>query len=95
MWSGIEACASTVCANMPCYAPLLTRGHVLEYLVNSIQSLLSRSVGRFSRRGSSRDELSETKPIKIFVNEVGGLSDKSRIREGIPRSGSEKDVERG
>ncbi|CAF9932551.1 MAG: hypothetical protein HETSPECPRED_008396 [Heterodermia speciosa] len=23
MWSGIEACASVICANLPCYAPLL------------------------------------------------------------------------
>ncbi|OCL10347.1 hypothetical protein AOQ84DRAFT_374998 [Glonium stellatum] len=23
MWSGIEACASTICANLPCYGPLI------------------------------------------------------------------------
>ncbi|KAL6722362.1 hypothetical protein ACLMJK_001469 [Lecanora helva] len=41
MWSGIEACASVICACLPCYAPLITANPTLKSLV-----------ARFKRRPS-------------------------------------------
>ena len=41
MWSGIEASASTICANLPSYGPLITKSRDLEYIVSAIRSRLS------------------------------------------------------
>ena len=41
MWSGIEASASTICANLPSYGPLITKSRDLEYIVSAIRSKLS------------------------------------------------------
>ena len=45
LWSGIEACASILCANLPCYAPLY-HNSPLKSFINSIRS---RSAARSSR----------------------------------------------
>ena len=36
MWSGIEACASVICANLPCYAPLWGNRPWLEDAVSRV-----------------------------------------------------------
>ncbi|KAK3176372.1 hypothetical protein OEA41_007695 [Lepraria neglecta] len=38
LWSGIEACASTICANLPLYSPFITRSRNLETIVSSFRS---------------------------------------------------------
>lgn len=53
MWSGIEACASTICANLPSYGPLMTKSRDLEYMVSAIRSKLSPH-SRHSHHHSSR-----------------------------------------
>jgi len=40
LWSGIEACASTICANLPLYSPLITKSRTLESIVTSFRSKL-------------------------------------------------------
>ena len=38
MWSGIEACASTVCANLPCYGQLAGSGPKTASYIKSVGS---------------------------------------------------------
>lgn len=38
LWSGIEACASTICANLPIYSPLITKSRTMESIVTSFRS---------------------------------------------------------
>ena len=38
MWSGIEACASTVCANLPCYGQLVGGGPKTASYIKSVGS---------------------------------------------------------
>ncbi|KUJ11272.1 uncharacterized protein LY89DRAFT_786888 [Mollisia scopiformis] len=41
MWSGIEACASTICANLPCYGPLIGRARSISAIITNIGSFFS------------------------------------------------------
>lgn len=41
MWSSIEACASVICANLPCYAPLLKKAGSISILFTSLRSMFS------------------------------------------------------
>ena len=52
MWSGIEACASTICANLPCYAPLLKRGSNARGAVNTVQTVFATALRRDSPKKS-------------------------------------------
>lgn len=40
MWSGIEACASTICANLPCYGPLIGRARSVSSIIMALSSFL-------------------------------------------------------
>lgn len=54
MWSGIEACASTLCANLPCYGSLLGRARSITSIVPVFSSFLSIRTTRNSGGASSR-----------------------------------------
>lgn len=41
MWSGIEACASVICANLPSYAPLLRSRTNKKSVLARIRTILS------------------------------------------------------
>ena len=43
MWSGIEACASIVCANLPCYGTVVSDNPRIKSFVNSMRGSFSRS----------------------------------------------------
>ena len=43
MWSGIEACASIVCANLPCYGTVIRDNPRIRSFVNSMRGSFSRS----------------------------------------------------
>ena len=43
MWSGIEACASIVCANLPCYGTVVRDNPRIKSFVNSMRGSFSRS----------------------------------------------------
>ena len=66
MWSGIEACASTVCANLPCYEPLLKRGPSLRYLLVQIQSAFTTRLSLIFHRGNSFQRSAST---ESFAND--------------------------
>lgn len=53
MWSGIEACASTTCANLPCYGAVLGKASKLKPIFSSIISKLTKgtnSTFRFKQK---------------------------------------------
>ena len=94
MWSGIEACASTICANLPSYGPLITKSRDLEYMVSAIRSRLSpRSHGHHtsssvrphkSSKGTQLSSSSERIVEPVFVPGTstrieGGVRDKHRV----------------
>lgn len=94
MWSGIEACASTICANLPSYGPLITKSRDLEYMVSAIRSKLSphshhrsRSSGGRPHKSSRGTQLSSSSehivdsvlaPATLTTIE-GGVRDKHRL----------------
>ena len=95
MWSGIEACASTICANLPCYGPLLKRSPSFRYLFASIRSAFTSPRGFFSRRTPSKNTYQETNSTEGFAKEPG-VSYNSTIVEGnIHGSTHEPDIELG
>lgn len=56
MWSGIEACASTICACLPCYAPLMGTVPGIDSLFASFRSVF------FSKRYNSGSSTSRSRP---------------------------------
>ena len=82
MWSGIEACASTICANLPSYGPFLTKSRNLESIVSSFRSRLTPHGNSYSRsrrqqkhsRGPQPSSSSENivKPPFVETVIVGG-----------------------
>lgn len=53
MWTGIEACASTLCASLPCYYPLMSQIALgFETLMASLFSVFSNSTAGYSRSRS-------------------------------------------
>ena len=54
MWSSIEACASVMCASLPCYAPLLKKVGSLGTFVMSVRSVFSLPRKDSSRSVSSK-----------------------------------------
>ena len=72
MWSGIEACASNICANLPCYAPLLKRGSSVRYIVSSLRSVLKSPHSLFSRHTSPKNTFVEITSAERLANEPRG-----------------------
>lgn len=68
MWSGIESSCSTICGNLPCFAPLLRKGHAFLTFVTRLGSCFNpRSSSRqyadrrlFRKRPSNETILDET-----------------------------------
>jgi hypothetical protein len=54
MWSGIEASASTICANLPCYGPLIGRARSVSSFITNVGSFLSVGSTKHSRGASSK-----------------------------------------
>ena len=92
MWSGIEACASTVCANLPCYAPLLKRGPSLRYILGQIQSAITTRLSLIFHRGNSFQESAST---ERFANEPHAPRSTTTVETGVRRAEGELDLELG
>lgn len=44
MWSGIEACASTICANLPCYGAIVGKARRFKPILSSFYSKFSKGM---------------------------------------------------
>ena len=55
MWSGIEACASTVCANLPCYGQLIGSGPKTASYLKSVGSSFGGSSKPYSKPSRRQD----------------------------------------
>ena len=95
MWSGIEACASTICANLPCYAPLLKRGPSLSNIFTTLRSLLTSPRSLFSRHNSPDNTFQESPSTERFANEPEVPRNTTTVEGGIRRQKHESDVELG
>ena len=85
MWSGIEACASTICANLPCYAPLLKRGPSVRYLLASLRSVLKSPHSLFSRHSSSKNTFVEITSTERLANEPGDPLNRDTVEGNAQR----------
>lgn len=56
MWSGIEACASVICANLPCYVSIVGKASRFKAVVFSFCSKLSESMNSKFRLSSKAKE---------------------------------------
>lgn len=98
MWSGIEACASTICANLPCYGPLLGRARSIESIIASLRSFFSvgstrPSTGAPSKKKSAHGPSASTENMVWLEAGV-----ENYIEGGGPRTASGElgpDVELG
>lgn len=95
MWSGIEACASTICANLPCYAPLLKRGPSLSYIFTTLRSLFTSPRSLFSRRNSPKGTFEESTSTERFASEPEVPRNTTIVEGGIRRQKHESDLELG
>ncbi|CAF9941013.1 hypothetical protein IMSHALPRED_002251 [Imshaugia aleurites] len=95
MWSGIEACASNICANLPCYAPLLRRGPSLEHVFATLRSALKLPRSLLSRRSSPRTTFQETTSTERLANEPEVLRNFTTAEGGIHRPKHNNDLELG
>ncbi|CAD6578978.1 MAG: hypothetical protein ASARMPRED_008913 [Alectoria sarmentosa] len=95
MWSGIETCASTICANLPCYGPLLKRGPSLKYLFANIRSAFTSPRGLFSRRSSPKSTFQETTSTERLANEQETPRNRTTVEGGICYPRYEPDLELG
>ena len=82
MWSGIEACASTICANLPCYAPLLKRGSSVRYVLGNLRSILKSPHSLFSRRSTSKSTSFED----IYTERLASEPELHRNRTSLERN---------
>ena len=95
MWSGIEACASTVCANLPCLAPLVKGNRSLKSWIDEIQSTLTGLGSPFSRRSSSEKTFLKTKTTERLGLSPGMSYSETTIRGGTTGSNRDMDLELG
>ena len=95
MWSGIEACASTICANLPCYGPLLKRGPSLSYILGVIRSAFSLSRTLFSRGSSSKTTFVESGSTERFAKEPEVSHNSTTVERGIRGGRLGPDLELG
>ncbi|MCJ1432687.1 hypothetical protein MMC27_002044 [Xylographa pallens] len=82
MWSGIEACASTICACLPCCTPLLGNARGLEALFASVKSKFSaystpssrsrQSAQQLKRMGSSTEDIISGRTGRVRTSIEGG-----------------------
>ncbi|KAG6988933.1 hypothetical protein G7Y79_00067g095480 [Physcia stellaris] len=88
MWSGIEACASTICANLPSYGPLITKSRDLEYIVSAIRSKLSphSHPHHNTHKGSRGTQLSSSSE-HIIVDSALRTTIEGGVRDGDGREG--------
>ena len=109
MWSGIEACASIVCASLPCYGTVVRDNTRIKSFVNSMRASLSRSSrgrgvsdsGIGSGIGSGNNMRlqrlsSQEKPIVSTEPHLPGTQ--TNIRGGVAADigyGRESELERG
>ncbi|KAH8689928.1 hypothetical protein BGW36DRAFT_432893 [Talaromyces proteolyticus] len=56
MWSGIEVCASVLCANLPCYGPLISRARNASPISQTITSFFSIRPSRRLRSDRLRSD---------------------------------------
>lgn len=95
MWSGIEACASNICANLPCYAPLLKRGPSLKYIFTSLRSVLKSPHSLFSRHSSAKNTFVEITSTERLANEPRGNYNSTNLEGNIHRPTQAFDLELG
>ena len=86
MWSGIEACASTICANLPCYGPLLRKIPSARFIAASIRAVFTSARGLFTSRSVKKSLYLETTSTENFASKGGVSSEKI---------GHEPDIELG
>lgn len=74
MWSGIEACTSTICANLPCYGSILGKARRLEPIASSLRFKLSKGMNSTFRlrpkRWSSQQTLSSSESFTAWPKGV-------------------------
>jgi hypothetical protein len=94
LWSGIEACASTICANLPLYSPFITRSRDLETIVSSIRSkfVFGTSNGSYRSHKNSRNAQMSASSENI-VRSAAAVE--THIEGGIHRDVSESELEMG
>ena len=71
MWSGIEACTSVVCGNLPCYAPLLRNSEgqsKFSGVINSLRSTFS-SPSRSRHQGSYAKSAQKTTSSESMIDD--------------------------
>ena len=94
MWSGIETSASVICANLPCYGPLISKIQTLlsnlspSYSISSIHNRFRKRPWldrRPSDKSGSSAEVSVTAPVGV----------ETRIGRASPRKTSETELELG
>ena len=88
MWSGIEACASTICANLPSYGPLITKSRDLEYIVSAIRSKLSPHSHPHHRSHTQKTQLSSSSE-HIIVDSALRTTIEGGVRDGDGDGGVE------
>lgn len=74
MWSGIEACASTICANLPCYGFIVGKVRSFKPTVSHILSKLSSGMSptfRFRLKGWSSQQT--TVSAENFITSPRGV----------------------
>lgn len=96
MWSSIEACASVICASLPCYAPLLKKGGSLGSFVIGMRSLFSLSRKDRSHSASSKPSMQKgasSSSSERIISEPTSID--SSTRDDIKGSGRGTDMEMG
>ena len=94
MWSSIEACASVICASLPCYAPLLKKAGGIGTLFTSLRSVFSLPKKSLSSSVSSkRSTQKETSSFDKVLPSPTVIE--SGTQEDIKGGGRVTDVEMG
>lgn len=94
MWSSIEACASVICASLPCYAPLLNKAGSIGTLFTSLRSVFSLPKKSFSSSVSSkRSTQKETSSVEKMIPDPTVVE--SGTQEETKGAGRGTDVEMG
>lgn len=98
MWSSIEACASVICANLPCYAPLLApllkKAGSIGVLFTSLRSMFSLSKkDSFRSVSSKKSTQKETSSSEKIIPNPTVIE--SGTKEDTKYSGRGTDMEMG
>ena len=94
MWSSIEACASVICASLPCYAPLLKKAGSIGTLFTSLRSVFSLPKKNFSSPVSSkRSTQKETSSLEKIIPNTTDIE--SGTQDDIKGGGRATEIKMG